>query len=58
MEDYLEPIPPSPKQVDQAEGKEDEQKTPKRIVIKYQTTGVFEDISNNTEEDSNEDMPR
>lgn len=57
MEDYLEPIP-SQQEAESTEGIQNEQKTPKRIIIKYQTTGIFEDISEKDKSVSSENKAR
>jgi hypothetical protein len=45
MSDYINPLPETSKPINQVEVKVDGQKTPQRITIKYQTTGIFQDIS-------------
>ena len=40
------------------EVKDNEQKTPRRTTIKYQTTGIFEDIGKKDDEKSGESIPR
>ena len=49
--DYIPPISEPSQPINQMEVKVDGQRTPKRITIKYQTTGIFQDIS---EEDTGE----
>ena len=45
MPEYFKPIPLASDSINQPEVKPNEQRTPKRIIIKYQTTGSFQDIS-------------
>ena len=58
MSEYIEPISLQHDFETQPEVKPNEQKTPKRITIKYQTTGIFEDISKEKPNMSGEDIPR
>lgn len=57
MEEYLNPIPPEPiVLVENNTGIE--QKTPKRIIIIYQTTGNFENISEENKTNTPENSSR
>ena len=52
MSEYLNPIPHSKSQSIPEDDDKNEQKTPKRIIIKYQTTGVFKDLSKSSQDQS------
>ncbi|GJQ59740.1 MAG: hypothetical protein SCALA701_25410 [Candidatus Scalindua sp.] len=54
--EYINPIPESPKRL--IEIKENEQKTPERITIEYQTTGEFKDISKEVSSEPGESFTR
>lgn len=49
--DYIS-IPEKTKLLDQPEVKANEQKTPERITVKYQTTGIIKDISEEGKDES------
>lgn len=54
--EYINPIPKdnnSPLEVDK-----NEQKTPKRITTEYQTTGIFKDISEKSQDVSGKSVTR
>ena len=57
MPDYINQIPKNPKFIT-VDVKENEQKTPKRITIKYQTTGIFQDISEEIKVKTGESVSR
>ena len=45
MEDFIDLIPEETKFISPLEEDKDEQRTPKRTTIEYETTGKFKDIS-------------
>ena len=55
MQDYINPLPQTAKPV--TDVKIDGQKTPQRITIIYQTTGVFQDIGEEGRDESGEIVP-
>ena len=54
--EYINPVPKSNKIPIEVE--KNEQRTPKRITIEYQTTGKFKDISEKNQESFRESVTR
>ena len=57
-EEYIRPIPIQTQFISTVDVKENEQNTPKRITIKYQTTAIFQDFSEENKEQSLENSAR
>lgn len=55
MIDYVNPIPEEG--ANPVEVKQNEQRTPKRITIMYQTTGIFQDISQESKNEVGANIP-
>jgi hypothetical protein len=52
MTDYINPIPSAAESETSVEVSENDQRTPKRITVKYQTTAIFEDIGEENKENT------
>ena len=58
MTEYIELTSVSDEQTKPVEVKQNEQRTPERIIIKYETTGKIKNISKNVKDISEEDIAR
>lgn len=58
MTDYINPIPSEVETKKSVEVIANEQRTPKRITVKYQTTAIFEDIGKDNKENTEKVVTR
>lgn len=58
MADYINPIPSEAKSTNPVEVSGNDQRTPKRTTVKYQTTAIFEDISEENKENTGKVVTR
>jgi len=58
MTDYINPIPSEAESKKTVEVSANDQRTPKRITVRYQTTAIFEDIGEENKETTEKAVTR